>query len=378
MSSAKWREGGIFVAGNLLAGLLNYLYQVVAARQLRPEDFADLNAWLAHIALFSVSAGLLQYAANFFPSRQNLLRGTIIAFNFIALLFIGRWFTLSGLTLERAIMIVTLASMAGWLLGQAQIRLAFIAMTVANIVLGLAKLTSAFFPIYEGGSLERFAFSLLFGYVPALWALTYLLWWRGSPERPVKSSWTAPVILSLTSVMIPQFDMIVMNHTQNPATFESFVKASLFYKSIYFWVYIGAQWLLPHQIQGGAKSTLRGLLLTFLLALIGCAGLTALSPFISTALLKWSEPPALRLVFLSCLHMSLLTMLFLWIQEMCAHRRPQVAALVLAVLAIEAASQWILRFPATNYLILVTVLQTCLLGTAYVLSGHLRPKRGGI
>ncbi len=63
--------GGIYMAANIAAGLLNYLFQVVASRQLSAADFSQMSSWVAHVSVFFILAGVLQYSSNFLPASAE-------------------------------------------------------------------------------------------------------------------------------------------------------------------------------------------------------------------------------------------------------------------------------------------------------------------
>lgn len=365
MNASELKQGGFFVAGSLLAGLLNYLFQVLAARQLSPDQFAALNGWFADAAVLFLLGGLLQYAANFAPAPRARLRLAVIGFNIASLLLLWRWSAQSGLTFERGLLLVMGSCFLGWLTGQAQIRLAFGVMAVSGVLFALTKVAAAAWPGLSSAPIEVFALGLYAAYLPAIWFLSIYLWKASDPRTPGQPSWAAPFVLSTAAAVIPQFDMVLMNHTQDASVFQDFAHASLFYKGIYFVVFIVAQWLLPKQIHSKTRTPLKSVAVIALGALVASAGLTAVSPFVSQWVLRWPHRPELDLVFWSCLHMSLLTLLFLWIQETCARRRPIWAALPLVILAAEAVLQLIFRLPAREYLIVLTCLQTFVLIQAY-------------
>jgi hypothetical protein len=371
-------EGAFFIGANIAAGLLHYLYQVVAARRLSAADFADLNAWYAALALFFAVAGFLQYTANFAPAKRRWLRAAVLAANLLAAVGLWRWFeSAPALGFEHAVWIVLLAAVSGWLLGQAQIRLAFTVMAIASLVIGATKLATALWPAH---GLTWFALAPFAGYIPALWWLSVHLWraddTTARPRARARTWWTAPLILSTASAVFPQLDLVLMSHTQTAAVFTEFAQASLFYKAIYFLVALLAQWLLPQQIHGLADRPIRKTGATLAVAVVAAvaasAVLAAIAAPVAHFVLGWAEAPRAGLVFVSCLNMSLLTLLFLFIQEACARSRTRIAALTLAVIGAEAAVQLLLNLEAFSYYALVLAVQTLWL---VALARRRRPNR---
>ena len=357
---------GIFVAANLLAGGFNYLYQVVASRELSAQEFSDLNAWYAHLAIFFMLGGLLQYTSNFYPARRGTLKAAVITSNLLLFLFFWAWTaTEPKLSVERGVFIVLTAMASGWLMGQLQIRQRFAALATANFVLAASRLGWLWSPWPSDSPLEHFSLALLFGFAPAFWVMSFYLW--SARDVSLKTSqrraaWLGPLVLSGAGALMPQLDLLVMHYTQAPEAFTEFARASLFYKAIYFLLFIVAQLALPKQLHGQIS---RGVLSRFPTlafgALAGSAILAALSPAFSRHLLGWGAAPDSQIVFLSCLHMSLLTLIFFWIQEQCARHKPGAASAPLVALGIEALAQWGLRLPIEPYLYSVIGVQCALL-----------------
>lgn len=366
----RMRSGSVFVAINAAAGLLHYLFQVFASQRLTAAEFSDLNSWFAHLALFFVLGGILQYAGNFFPAPRRLLRQMILLINFLCFGLVVVWLSLpataapSGPLVLRALMVLLGSSLFGWLMGQVQIRMLFTALTVANVLVGVTKLGLVLVPWSQASTLELFRFSLFACYIPALWWISVSLWRDRNPApQPAHQEvrwelWSAPLVLSFAASLIPQMDLVLMSRIQSAEVFQDFARSSLFYKGIYFLLYIFAQWLLPQQIREKQGSGLtRASLALAAAALLGSAALTGASPFIVRWILHWEVSPPLSLIFLSCLNMSLLTWLFLLIQECCAQSKTQFAGIALAGLGVEALIQLSLGLPPTPYLTLAIVLQ---------------------
>lgn len=364
----NWRQGGFFVIASAAAGLLHYLFQLAAARGLSAPDFAQFSQWFAQIAFCFFIGGILQYAANFAPARRPFLRASIVALNLFLILLGVIWFTHEGLTFTHAALVVISSCVFNWFFGQAQIRLAFTTLAIASLTIGAAKLIMALNPAIEPSDLNRYAFPLFACYIPAIWMMSYVLWSKEDPKTTGQVSWLAPIVLSVAGAGIPQFDILLMSYTQTPEAFQEFAQASLFYRGIYFVVAIVAQWLLPHQIHGNAGSMLKNLGVVAAAAAALSGAMAWLAPGAAQAVLNWQTAPAQDIVFLSCIHMSLLTLLFLWIQETCAGRRPRLAAAVLSVLALEAGAQWLFQFQVRDYLILVSLVQLSILAAAYRLN----------
>lgn len=348
-ASHSWRllrSGSFFFVANVVAGVFNYIFQIFASKDLSGHDFSNLYGWFADLSLFFMVSGVLQYASNFYPARRIFMRRAVVAINVFCLILAAAWFQFpAGQGVARAMMIVSGSTLFGWLMGQIQYRRLFVGIGLANILITSVKMAIIFLPILEVA--ERYRFAMFASYLPALWLLSIFAWQIPDQTSAIRLNrfswklWAAPVVLSVTGAIIPQLDMVLIARIQPAAVFENFARASLFYKGIYFAFLIFAQWLLPHQIHGewnGAKKKISALWLAAM-ALMASAGITFVSPWVVQIFLKWDQVPPAKMIFLSCLNMSLLTWIFLMIQEACARTRTQVAALSIAVLGFEAALQ---------------------------------------
>ena len=360
MSAAKEaREGALFVIASLAAGVGHYAFQILASRHLSADEFARFSGWLAHLSLAFVGAGLVQYAANFHPAPARLVRRSLTAVNVGMAAALLAWaFGGDALGPAPALAIVVLAIGYGWVTGQVQIRLDFRGLAFAQVLTAAVKVL---IPVAVFGGLSGYAFGLGFGFVPATWLLSARLWSRtAAPSGLVaRPSWTAPILIAVASNLIPQFDLLLMQHTQAPSTFDAFARVSLFYKGIYFVVFIFAQWLLPRQIRGGGPRWLGpGLVAGF--AALSSVGLAVLSPLLVRYVFHWDQTPPRLLILMSCGHMSLLTLVFIQIQALSAAGRVKPAAAMLGVLGLEAALQLSFAWPTLTYLAAAIVAQSAL------------------
>ncbi|MGZ3722557.1 MAG: hypothetical protein ACXVA9_06485, partial [Bdellovibrionales bacterium] len=194
MRSSSW-----FVAANILAGVCNYLYQVLASRALSAQDFSQLNAWFANLALFFLIGGLLQYAANFFPMPKRWLQQAIVLINLFCLGLVITWiFGPEGQTLTRGLMVVLGAAVFGWMVGQVQSREMFFVMALASLVVGVCKVGLVFVSTFDHSLLERYSFALFACYLPALWWISFKIWSAPEPQTAKKyviswRLWAAPL-----------------------------------------------------------------------------------------------------------------------------------------------------------------------------------------
>lgn len=345
--SAKFNfnSASLFVAANLLAGVFNYLFQAIAGTQLDAAAFAQLNSWLAHVSIFFFLGGICQYLSLFGSMTQRSLR-FLISMALLGLLSLTLfWLTTSPeLNFTKALILLTGSIFYGWILGSAQKRMLFGAMAISSLIVGFAKIAILFIPGL-GGGLSNYAFALFGGFVPAFLVLAVSLWNSKGDEVSSFSiaSWNQTLILSLAAATFPQIDLILFHHTQTPALYEEFVRASLYFKAIYFCVFIFAQWLLPHQIQKQSKERFVriGALKVLGLGIVGSVFMAATAPASAKLLFGWSESPEFGLVFLSSFNAVLLAWTFILLQGSCARHELSRAWSALTILGLGSLVQYL-------------------------------------
>lgn len=354
--------GGIFMAANLMAGLLNYFFQIVASQKLNSADFSVMSSWIAHVSVLFIGAGVLQYGSNFLPASARGFRLSLVGLNFGFILLIAIWFlSAPGLTLSKAAIMLIGAILFGWTLGQVQGRLLFLTVAAVNVAVGVSKNLIVLLPL-PLSDMEKFAFAFFACNLPAVWVITTVGFRHAEPPKRQSShsgqqGLTAAVLLSSYAILIPQIDLIILNWTQSRDAFNEIARASVFYKAIYFFFFAIAQFLLPIQLRSTSRSLNPwfGSVKLGGIALLSCGMLALASPWIIRDLLRWDSEPGRDLIFLSCLNMTVFTWIFMLAQEACARRRIQPAALGLAFLGTEWALQWLLAFPTTLYFALALI-----------------------
>lgn len=367
------RSGGWYFAAGLVGGLLSYLYQVVASRELSSADFAALNGWFANFAIYFFLGGIFQYGAVFKPTSGRPLAVRLFAINVMLLLFVWWWFSgTETFGVARAIIVVVSTASAGWIMGQLQARLAFTLLAFLGLIQATVKLMPIFFPAFPSLRVEAYALACFVTLLPTHWIASYVLLRSDKPTTTTEGArsgkdWIAPILLSCAVALMPQYDLVLMDHTQTRPLFEEFARASLFYKGIYFVFFIVAQWLLPQQIQRTAE--IRNLGVAVVFALVSSIVITLAAPFVGRIVLHWDHDPSAWLILGSCIHMSLLTLTFLGIQQACADGRVWVAAVVLGLIVVKGAMQFALGLEASTYLIYAIVLQLPILWVLFGRAG---------
>lgn len=362
--SAAIKSGAFFLAANMGAGILNYLYQVVASKQLNASQFSELSAWMAYFSLFLIVASASQYAANFKPIPTHRLRAILIALILVVFTCLGTWFAVTEtFSVVHSALIVVSASVFAWLMGEVQTRLLFGVMASANLGVAAIKLIFALSAATATRPLDLMTLGLIAGYLPASLLLAIVLWRSGRHNQTVsEGSWVAPLLLSFVSTLIPQMDMILIHRTQSPEIFEEFARASLFYKGIYFLVFIFSQWLLPQQVRRtqqvpGWRYLGPGYLGLILLS----GGIAWASPLAVSLWLNWPKNPSPLIIFLSCWNIGLLAWIYMHLQKACAEGRLKVPVIASTILVLEILWQLYADWSLNGYYSFALVCQTAML-----------------
>ena len=374
------RTATFFFAANLLTGVFNYLFQVMASRSLTAAEFGQLNAWFADLAVLFFFGGLVQYYGIFFPARRETLRRAAVAINLLGLLLVGLWqLSPEGQNWQRGFLIFSGTTSLAWCIGQIHYRKLFGAIGTANLVNSFSKLLLVLLPLGMLSAAETFRFAYFICFLPALWVVSGFIWKISDEPAAVRQKrndlqlWFAPAVLSLAAAVIPQMDMVLTSRLLPEVAFQDYARSSLFARGIYFVFLILAQWLLPFQIQGQTGRFDHRSITPLLagLTVASAAVIGFVSPIVSQFLLGWEQAPPLAMVFLACLNMNLLTWLFLLVQKNCAEGHTRRAALALAGLAVEAAAQVLARWPAEGYFACAIAFQ---IGLIWFLSRKSIPK----
>lgn len=349
-----------FAISNILAGVFHYLFQVLASKEMAAAEFAQFSVWLATVAVLCMLGGLLQYAGNFFPSTKSQAERSLLVSTALTFVFSVAWFFIPASNDLQGALIVISAGLFGWILGQIQQRLLFLLMGIMNLAMAGVKVFFVLIPGTFGTVMERFSYALLICYFVAL-LVTYLV--SRSSKFEITSSpsgmkstqtaalWLAPLLLSISGAIIPQMDIIVLQKWQPDQVFQDFVRASLFYKGIYFLMFIFAQWMLPQQISKTGSKAHQGILTYHfaIAAFVGSLAVTVVAPYVEQFILKWDSMPPAAMIFYSCFNMSLLTWVFLLIQESCARHQLRLAGAALVVIFMNLGAQLLLQLEVVQY-----------------------------
>jgi hypothetical protein len=381
--SSIWRAASVFFSTGLLAGFGNYGFQILASEALSKAEYANLNGWFADMSWLFIISGVVQYFALFSPSRPVPLRRSVLAINGCCLVLVGFWWLAGpGQNLARTLIIFLAATLSAWISGQILYRKMLQTLGLANLLASFGKLALVLLPLSVSVE-EKYRFALFANYLPALWLISVNIWKAPETSEPMESppwSWqlfAAPIVLSISGAMIPNMDTSLLQRLQSAEPFQSFVRASLFSRGVYFFFLIFAQLILPYQIRRELQA-LRQLLMSFwvvLAAFLVSMLVAAVAPWVVQHILRWEQVPQVTLIFLSCLNMSTLIVLLLLIQQCCAQSQARTGAVLLAVLAAGRATQFFLDWSINGYLVSLIGLQTLLIFTVTRSLAHLEAAR---
>lgn len=354
------KDGLVFISASAVAAGLNYLFQVFASRQLSPLEFANMSGWIANLTPIFFAATLLQYQANFRPTATEKLRIFGVVGSMMAIPALWFWWKFENpMGLASSLTIGVFTAFMTWQMGQLQIRIRFLALSVVGLVIAGTRVVATQWPGLTTYDLHLFIFANLISSAVTIWLLTILLWSKvDASHDKTKEFWRRAFLLSLAGAVIPQFDMLLMNYTQEKSVFVTFAQSSLFGRAVYAMTTILATWLLPHQIRGQKLTSPIPLSVILAILFLGAGAIAGLSPYISTYVFGWSDPPSRALVFLASAELSLLAVFFVKIQSACARIRLREAGIYLGVLAVEALLQFTFRLPAETFLTMALAAQT--------------------
>ena len=351
------RNSFFLLAANLLAGALNYLYQVKGAAALRAVDYGALSLWLAYVGLALAVGAAAQILSNFMPiarSRIHLVGGgaVILGAATAGLLLLtsstsSQWdapsLSLGVITVVIGIFFNFLqgqlqsqglfAAMSIGLFAQAATRIALISGTTQANRYALATTVSLAIGVALGGA------ALLIAHFKQGWQVAQ----SHLQNRKILSEIAGALILAVSIALIPQMDLLNLRWARSPEELGQFARAALFAKAVFFAALTLLQVTLPfhiRQLRGGItaqefasvqKLERLGLAACYL----GSIALYWLGPWLTRRLLGFELAREQRFwVPLSCLAMTALYGHLQKIQLRCAEGRWNLAAFRLAALVL--------------------------------------------
>lgn len=316
-------ESFIFIISQVLAGGLNYLFQVYASKTLSVVDFGSWSHWLAQ---FSVAC----FVGVWFQSLAAL--GNVEAYFDLKR---SRWFLLViflGLIFSMSMQWIWSSFIFGWICSLLSGYWVGLLLRAQNMkMLALASVSGAVsrfvWVLFDNGSGAFYRATLIAPFF--MCAVVMLLpRLRQKVANEEKSRMTvqvgaAALGLAFFSAWIPQVDLLMASKFISATELGILAKVSLLNKACFFGFQILAQLLLAHQVQAKRETFGNKHFL-----LLGCGGvLVAMISGGVAQVLGWPVAWA----FLSLLHVTTLCLLFLCVQDLSArHRGREVLVLCLA------------------------------------------------
>lgn len=262
---------------NLLAGLLNYLFQVHAAAALDAVDFGHLSAWLAQVTLAVAITTVMQFLSLDTPLVEGRFRGLLGVAGLAALAILGvdvvagqqlSTLLLGGITLASTTLLYAVV-------GQLQARLRLADAAAALVATAAFRFGLPFAYAQEPGTRAKSYYvahaSAAFAGVVTAAALVALRGRAGSlpapaPSTAAPSGATAattptriklarPVLLAFAIVAFPLVDVLAISSTHDAATTGAFSRIALAARVVFFGGAAVLQILLPYQLHAAKSGT---------------------------------------------------------------------------------------------------------------------------
>jgi hypothetical protein len=385
------------MTANALAGVLNYGFQIQAARRLGLVDFGVLSNWLANVTIMLMVASLSQMLANYFPMSKRRLAwcsiGMIGASVSVAacLLLMSLNGTLTPQLNQLAAVFIGVAS--SWLGGQVQARLRFGLLGLALFLGAAAKFGTTFVAFPGQTELTSYYLAIPLGLTVAAVILGGVILLRPAGDHHLVSvaeqpaaRVTSAAILAVATALLPQLDIINLRLTQTDAMIGQYSRVMLFAKGIFFSAATMLQVALPlhllaqraqgekRQSSGDERSVWRAEMAVIGICSVVAVGVTWIGPWISIHFLGFALDDFQMWILLTCLIAAVQFGLLQEIQRNCAKLDWRGAALGLGGCVGIFGLNWGLRLTRVgDYLLLAcmyySVLLALLLGRAFRLSG---------
>jgi len=303
-------ESLLFLCGQVVAGALNYLFQIYCARTMVSTDFGNWSHWLAQFSVVCFAGVWLQSVA-IISNAESLLTRNNARF---ALIILSVVLFISYLVSSVWVMSVAgwgLALLGGFLFGLNLRKKNLYILAAATILSPILK----FIWVILSKNQNDFYMAILIA--PIASCFIFLFW--SQPEsksmKESKAEFSGPMLLSALclaffSAWTPQADLIIIARILSEEDFGIYAKVALLSKGFFFCFQILAQLVLVHQVQSlqnrlTVKATAT---LAFLGGVFSIAGVGVARYF------GWPTDWAL----LSLLHITCLCLMYVLIQDFAA------------------------------------------------------------
>ncbi|AKV03097.1 hypothetical protein AKJ09_09760 [Labilithrix luteola] len=252
-----------FLVANVLAGVLNYLFQVHAATVLDAASFGLLSAWFARVTIFTTVATVAQFLSLDFPLAERSLFSLVRSCAAVALVLLagitawqagGRVLDPGVLTAVVVVGNVLFFAVVGQL--QARLQLGAVALSLFAVAVTRCALPFAWAKAARGpGFYLSHAVSALVGLLVILAVVG-----RSVPTPALRSREGAPslhlrlwrpLLLALAAVALPTLDVLAVSATSDAATTGSYMRMALAARIIFFGGASALQTILPYQLHAG-------------------------------------------------------------------------------------------------------------------------------
>lgn len=252
-----------FLVANVLAGVLNYLFQVHAAAVLDAASFGSLSAWFARVTIFTTVATVVQFLSLDFPVPERpfftLLRScgalALISLAAVGALSAGSR-TLDLRFLGGVVVIgnVLFFAVVGQL--QARLQLGVVALSLLAAAVTRCALPFAWTKAARGpGFYVAHAVSALVGILVILAVVR-----RAPPPAALRGRDDGsslrlrlgrPLLLALAAVIFPSLDVLAVSATTDATTTGNYSRMALAARIVFFGGASVLQTLLPYQLHAG-------------------------------------------------------------------------------------------------------------------------------
>lgn len=376
------RQSIIYFIATILAGIANYLFQVLGAQKLSIQDFGRFNSWLAQLSLFMFLGVFFQYYANLSPPSQKQERRVhriLLLASVLALLA----YLLLPITAITSFSFALLAGLIfSYLFGLVQIQLGFALMGISALLVSVSKLSIV--SMSNLTDMLSYCRAVPVSYFIGIPTLLVYLSLTKNRDRTLKQKdgkvgiglWAA-LVLSVASVIIPQMDIWVIGQTQDIETAGKFGYLSLLYKGFFFLFMIASQWFLPQQVSANTLSNSKyrsfaTLAIVYIGGLITGVLAWFAHGFIFQNFLGKSVVIEPGWFLLSFLHITSLTYMFYLIQSFCVDKKAYKFSFLIFVNVLSLVSFSLLKLDVSAYLVSVCIIEfiACVFMTHYNLKNE--------
>jgi O-antigen/teichoic acid export membrane protein len=375
-----WRSSMVLLGCNTLAGILNYAFQVLAARRLEVADYGRLNLWIADITIVLSLGTIAQMVANYFPMAPSSLRKLALSALAVATavaLSLGLVSSDSGIYgYSAGTAALGLGLMSGWLSGQVQARMQFALLGMALVagaglkllIAGLVSMQGVLTPYYLAVSMGFLAPIALIAVRSLAHPFTVV---TSVAEDRVKAKIICASLLALATALIPQLDIINLRQFQTSEVLGQYARVMLAAKAIFFGAAAILQVALPFHLRSqdanmnhSAGGAIRRAELTVVGVCFVASGFAALVlPWLSPLLFRFELSGYQLWIFLTGFIASVQFALLQEIQRDCAKLAWRRAGLVLLALGLVLLWGWF--GPAVDvrsYLVVAAIYYAAVLG----------------